>query len=208
MSDPIISEEGDLTQLEAYPSYWIIDPLDGTREYIAGTPEFSICIAHVTQGKPDFAVIYAPYYNKAIGLNFNRDVFCWEHGQLSLVSAPVVSKKPYVIVSNFSYEKPRLDRFISLLEESELLGKIERRSQSSAIKFMLLAEGRVHLYPKLGRIMQWDMAAGMCICEALGIPVTDLIGKSISLSSKQMDQSGFFMGDYQPEFTQIYQDLA
>lgn len=202
---PVISEEGPLASRglrETWSSYWVVDPLDGTREYIAGGDEFAICVARVQNRQPDIGMIYSPAKRLGYFVGPDQQVKMWDDGLWSRLEAPEFkADDPYVVVSNFSYAKPKLKRFLEVLAQSAWTEKsIEMKSRSSALKFGDLACGRANLYPKLGPIMQWDIAAGYAILKALDLPFCNLDGQAIEFLPEQLKQIGFFAGDYQDAF--------
>ncbi len=198
---PVISEEGVLLPQEeraSWDRYWVLDPLDGTRDYIAGSDNFAICLARIQNGVPDIGMIYSPAKNLGYFVAPDQEVWVWQSGEWTALT-PIDRRleDPYTIISNFSYSKPRLMTFLSELEQSKWgrSKSIDHVSMSSALKFGEIACGRATLYPKLGPIMQWDIAAGYAILCALNLPFVNLDGSSLTFSAGQLKQHGFFAGD-------------
>lgn len=169
---PILSEESkalDIEQRKSWEKYWLIDPLDGTREFLARTDEFSINVALIENHKPILGVIYIPvaksmyYATPSIGAfkkNKNVPAVAIQARKLDL-SAPVI------VASRRHTGNSLLAGFLNNL------ACYERISAGSALKFCLVAEGRADVYPRFGDTSEWDTAAGQCILEAAGGAVLD-----------------------------------
>jgi 3'(2'), 5'-bisphosphate nucleotidase len=170
---PIVSEErAESHETGAMPSFFLVDPLDGTRPFMAGKPDFCVLIALIEAGKPVAGAIHAPAMNR-----------CWWAGGHAytasgpdLVHAREIHPKPggtdVAIVSRDSAG----DDSCGLCAE---LGAHQILRENSALKFARLADGEADIYPRRGRTMQWDIAAGDAILRALGGGVFDLDGKPL-----------------------------
>jgi 3'(2'), 5'-bisphosphate nucleotidase len=145
--------------------FFLVDPLDGTREFVNRNPDFTVNIALIRDGAPVVGVVYAParsvLYGGRPGLAFCAQTEDHEPGPrrtISVRSAPAV---PYIVASR-SHRTPETDAFIASRGTAELI------SVGSSLKFCLLAAGEADLYPRFGRTMEWDTAAGDAILRAAG----------------------------------------
>ena len=160
--------------------FWLVDPLDGTKEFISRNGEFTVNIALVEGGRPVMGVVYAP----AIGRMFCGTVGVGAtaqevdaDGELSEpipieVRAP--SKAGLVVVASRSHRDAKTDEYLTQYKVAELT------SAGSSLKFCLVAAGEADLYPRLGRTMEWDTAAGHAILAAAGGAVETLDGKPLT----------------------------
>ncbi|SMY37745.1 3'(2'),5'-bisphosphate nucleotidase CysQ [Photobacterium malacitanum] len=167
---PIISEESPQTdwhQRQHWSSFWLVDPLDGTKEFINKNGEFTVNIALVENGKPILAVVYAPALNKAWLGDGKTAWLVTKAGKevIRLLPATVPT-----VVGSRSHPSVELEAYLQQLGEHKLV------AVGSSLKFCLVAEGRAQYYPRLGPTMMWDTAAGQCIAESAGATVNDLDG--------------------------------
>jgi 3'(2'), 5'-bisphosphate nucleotidase len=176
-SIPILSEEGDEIPFEVrsnWSLFWMIDPLDGTKEFVGQNGEFTVNIALIKEGVPIFGVVYSPVQKKMY------------YGGTALQKAYIeVDKEPAielkhiacrelsyfdaldcvrVAISRSFQNKPTLD-FISHYKNTEL------RTMGSSLKFMILAEGNADIYPRFAPTMEWDTAAAHAILLSIGYNV-------------------------------------
>lgn len=176
---PILSEEGgeDFTGPDAKGRYWLIDPLDGTKEFVKRNDEFTVNIALIEDGKPVLGVVLAPVFNvayiaaKGVGA-FKID----ERGQQYPIH---VSGKPdegqnWRVMGSRSHANPHLERWL------KQLGPHETRSMGSSLKFGIIAEGSADVYPRLGPTSLWDTAAAQAVIEQAGGRVVTLEGAPLS----------------------------
>ena len=182
---PIISEENrqlDFSERKSWESCWIVDPLDGTKEFIKRNGEFTVNIALVTKGNPILGVIYVPvsktlYFtkedaSKAYKLILESEAISVE--SIFLNASEILpaqnSAEVIKIVGSRSHLNADTERFISEIEKEN---KVEIVSKGSSLKFCLVAEGEAHIYPRYAPTMEWDTAAGQAICQAAGVKVID-----------------------------------
>ena len=181
---PIISEENkneDFSARKNWEFCWIVDPLDGTKEFIKRNGEFTVNIALCKNGMPVLGVIYVPvtrelyYADVDKGQSF-KSVLNEKHELTSplftskdlIHPATKGSKKLRVVGSRSHMNQETLD-FISEKEKS--FESIEVVSKGSSLKFCLVAEGKADVYPRFAPTMEWDTAAGQAICAAVGLKV-------------------------------------
>ena len=182
MQLPLLSEEGKNIPYEerrSWDLFWLVDPLDGTKEFIKRNGEFTVNIALIQQGRPVLGVIYIPvmdiFYFGARGLGSycidNTTVLSAGSLEEILNSA---SKLPLVrrhapcvtVVGSRSHMSGETEHFINDLKERH--GEIEFISAGSSLKFCLIAEGKADVYLRFAPTMEWDSAAGQAIVEQAG----------------------------------------
>lgn len=180
---PIISEENKEVAYEIRKNWqtcWMVDPLDGTKEFIKRNGEFTVNIALIEHGSPVMGVIYVPvtqelyYATVKEGKAFKELV---ENGfvadEILKKPTPIKPSKPsegiVKVIGSRSHMSEETQAFINAL--SGKYDSVEMVSKGSSLKFCLLAEGEAHVYPRYAPTMEWDTAAGHAICKALGINV-------------------------------------
>lgn len=179
---PIISEENKqaaYSERKDWKRCWIVDPLDGTKEFIKRNGEFTVNIALVDHGNPVLGVIYVPVTNTLY--------FTSEDGQASyryivqdtvidvediLIKSeginPVPQSEPVKVVGSRSHLNEDTKAFISKMNK-----EVSIVAKGSSLKFCVIAEGGAHVYPRFAPTMEWDTAAGHAICAAVGLEVID-----------------------------------
>jgi 3'(2'), 5'-bisphosphate nucleotidase len=182
---PIISEENkqlDYSQRKDWEFCWIVDPLDGTKEFIKRNGEFTVNIALIKNGNPLLGVIYVPvsktlYYtledaSKSYKIDLeNEDVSLDFIFKNSIEIKPSENNNGLIrIVGSRSHLNEATKEFISKIENNK---KTEIVSKGSSLKFCLVAEGTADVYPRFAPTMEWDTAAGQAICQAVGVQVID-----------------------------------
>ncbi len=161
---PVLSEEGADTPYATrsdWSQYWLVDPLDGTKEFIKRNGEFTVNIALIDRHVPVLGVVWAPA--KAVG-------YAGAHGLGALriegeVRAPMQVRKaasPPVFVVSRSHKDAALETLLDKLPEHDAV------STGSSLKFCLVADGSADLYPRTGPTSEWDTAAGQCVVECAG----------------------------------------
>ena len=181
---PIISEENKQTDYsirKTWETCWVVDPVDGTKEFIKRNGEFTVNIALVTNGKPVLGVIYVPaskvlyFADVAKEEGFKADLDSHETSMDVILdrATPLrpkqgVSNPVQVVGSRSHMSQDTLD----YMETLKATGKdVEVVSKGSSLKFCLVAEGHADVYPRFAPTMEWDTAAGQAICNAVGIEV-------------------------------------
>ncbi len=173
--EPVVAEErftGDPVWFGDSPAFWLVDPLDGTREYIARNGEFTVNIARIEAGRPCFGVVHAP----ALGLTWWTDPLSGAAlmhapgGPTRTIVARTPGEGPLIVTASRSHgSAAQLDALLARL------GPVERRRVGSSLKFCRLAEGTVDLYPRFGPTMEWDTAAGDAVLRAAGGVIIDAV---------------------------------
>ena len=188
---PVISEEGGLPPFRErgqWPTYWLIDPLDGTKEFVNRNGEFTVNIALVNEGRPVFGVVHVPVMDKTyIGCE-GRGAELRAAGELPQpIRVAASSARPVRIVGSRSYRGSSLDAFIAGLGDCELV------PMGSSLKFCVVAEGGADVYPRLGPTSEWDTAAAQAVVEQAGGSVVTLDGKPMKYNQKEDILNPYFM---------------
>lgn len=188
---PVLSEEGkniEYNERKNWEYFWLIDPLDGTKEFINRNGEFTVNIALINKGTPILGVVYVPvqevlYYsyvpNGAYMIkNINSNAFKGKNVNsiLSRSSKLPLSRKRdnFLVVGSRSHMNDDTKEYIEKVKKK--YGDIEIVSRGSSLKICMVAEGEANLYPRFGPTMEWDTAAGHCIAIGAGLEVTQKDG--------------------------------
>ncbi|HLR90812.1 MAG TPA: 3'(2'),5'-bisphosphate nucleotidase CysQ [Balneolaceae bacterium] len=166
---PVISEEGGIPAYEIrkeWSKFWLVDPLDGTKEFINKNGEFTVNIALIEAGKPVFGVVYVPvtgvcYYGAKGEGSFKSDK---EGSEQRIFSEKPDLSKPVTIVSSRSHGNDRMDEILRI----EGIEPGRKMIAGSSLKFCLVAEGIADIYPRFGPTMEWDTAAGDAVFRYSG----------------------------------------
>jgi len=166
---PILSEEGSnisYDERKKWSDFWLVDPLDGTKEFIKGNGDFTVNIAFIRENQPVFGVVYAPakdvLYYGGIGFGAFR-VFGGKKESIGRSSPNKLT-----IVTSKSHMNDETRAFIDRLKEITGNREIETVSVGSSLKICLVAEGKATLYPRLGPTMEWDTAAAHAVLKGAG----------------------------------------
>ena len=170
---PVLSEESadevDFATRAGWSRYWLVDPLDGTKDFVKRNGEFTVNVALIERHAPVLGVVAAPVtgvsYAAGRGLGARRYD---PDGTTSVLRVRTSAAKPWRVAASRSHLDRRTEAFI------RNLGPSERVSIGSSLKFCLLAEGGVDVYPRFGPTSEWDTAAAQCVVEQAGGRVTDL----------------------------------
>ena len=185
---PVISEEAELPPFEVrqhWPYFWLIDPLDGTREFLNRNGEFTVNIALIAENRPVLGVVHAP----ALGLTYYASELhgarkeTRHHPARSITVRPA-SRKP-VAVQSRSHASADEEKVL------QVFGVKERIAVGSSLKFCLIADGRANLYYRHGPTMEWDTAAGQAIVEAAGGSVSTRTREPLRYNKPSLKNSSF-----------------
>ncbi len=188
---PVLSEEGrDIPYSERrdWSAFWLVDPLDGTKEFVKRNGEFTVNIALVRERRPALGVIYVPVQDKLFwgtaktgawrvdgaaesGLGDNLRAHDMTAVLAGAVKLPCEAQRlsVFTIIGSRSHKGPDLDAFIEEMRHRH--GVVEYISAGSSLKICRVAEGAAHIYPRLGPTMEWDTGAGQAIAESAGAVV-------------------------------------
>ncbi|WP_312053295.1 3'(2'),5'-bisphosphate nucleotidase CysQ [Pantoea brenneri] len=176
---PVLSEE-DPPAWEVrqhWQRYWLVDPLDGTKEFIKRNGEFTVNIALIDAGKPVLGVVYAP----ALGVMYSAaEGKAWkeEGGHREQIQARD-ARPPLVVVSRSHGDDDEMKQYLKQLGEHQTV------ATGSSLKFCLVAEGKAQLYPRFGPTNIWDTGAGHAVAMAAGAHVHDWQGKTLDYAPRE-----------------------
>lgn len=189
---PVLSEESagiTFAERSQWETYWLIDPLDGTKEYVKRNGEFTVNIALIHRHKPVLGVVYAPVpditYFSTAGSGAYKMVGK-EKPELIHVNTQA-SKIPVVVGSRSHQAEDLLKIYLSRL------GPCQMKPVGSSLKFCLVAEGAADVYPRLGPTSEWDTAAAHCVVESAGGRIMDLRGESLLYNTKPSLLNPYFI---------------
>jgi 3'(2'),5'-bisphosphate nucleotidase len=182
---PILAEEeaagGTIPDLGR--AFFLVDPLDGTKEFITKTGEFTVNIALVRDGEPALGVVYAPAISKLYLGRRGKGAWLRRVGAGAEPEPIRARKSPaegLVAVASRSHRGPETDAFLSTLNITDFA------AAGSSLKFCLIAEGLADVYPRLGRTMEWDTGAGQAVLEAAGGRVVEFgTGRALRYGKKE-----------------------
>ncbi len=176
---PILSEEGKsipYSDRQKWNFFWMVDPLDGTKEFVLRNDEFTVNIAFLKNGLPLFGVVYAPVIKKLYfgarglgsflfeGLYKNEDFETFRQKSIKLpISA---QKKDFFVLASRNHLNTSTNEFLDELRARH--PNLSFKSIGSSLKFCLIAEGNAHIYPRLAPTMEWDTAAGHAVLKYAG----------------------------------------
>ena len=194
---PVLSEEQELPDFElrkSWSRYWLVDPMDGTREFVERTGEFTINVALIEQGVATLGVVYLPL-EKIAYIGIPEQAFAVKaenHRQTSLRVSTVGQSASLTVLSSSRYQGEKLERCILYLAEH--FGDVERLPAGSALKFCYLAEGRGDISPRFSPCCEWDTAAGQAVLEAAGGSLVDLEFNPLRYNQQSSIMSPNFYG--------------
>ncbi|MFL6591501.1 MAG: 3'(2'),5'-bisphosphate nucleotidase CysQ [Luteimonas sp.] len=188
---PVLSEESaeDVPTVvrRQWRQLWLVDPLDGTREFVKRNGEFTVNIALIDEGVPVLAVVQAPatgaLWHAVRGAGaFRRD------GDIDVpLAARSPAAAPLRVAASRSHADPRTSALM------QRIGDVEAVPLGSSLKFCRIAEGGMDLYPRFGPTSEWDTAAGQCVLEAAGGAVIDLKGRALRYNRRDTILNGEFI---------------
>jgi len=179
---PIISEESGLPDFEErrqWVRYWLIDPLDGTKEFVSRNGEFTVNIALIEKNRPVFGVVHVPVHGKTyVGCEGVGAVVRNGKQPPQPIRVVAESREPVRVVGSRSHRGASLDAYLAALGPHDMV------PMGSSLKFCVNAEGGADLYPRLGPTSEWDTAAAQAVVEQAGGRVITLDGKSMAYNAK------------------------
>ncbi len=203
---PVLSEESSeilYSERSGWERYWLVDPLDGTKEFVSRNGEFTVNIALIRGHAPVLGVVHAPalqrdYYGHVGGGAFRADGD--GGGRPIHVQSPAQS--PLRVVGSRSHAGGSLDRLLGRLGEHTLV------PMGSSLKFCLVAEGAADFYPRLGPTSEWDTAAAQAVVEAAGGAVLDLQGGPLRYNTRREVLNPFFivLGDQRRDWLALLRE--
>jgi 3'(2'), 5'-bisphosphate nucleotidase len=194
---PVLSEESaklDYRERASWSRFWLVDPLDGTKEFINRNGEFTVNIALIDGQRPVLGVVYVP----VLGVIYSGCIGLGAFKQKSECKPEIIRVRRYsggrpIVVASRSHAGPETGAFLKSIGEHDVV------SMGSSLKFCLVAEGTADIYPRLGPTMEWDTAAAQCVVEAAGGRVTDIGRRPLSYNKESLLNPWFLVsgaGDY------------
>ncbi len=180
---PLLSEESteiDFAIRSQWRQYWLVDPLDGTREFVNRNGEFTVNIALINNHTPIFGVVYVPVSGVTYTGIEKQGASRQDSGQAPVrihVRKPCAN--PVVVVGSRSHANPKLLHHLAAIGDYELV------SMGSSLKFCLVAEGKADFYPRLGLTSEWDTAAAHAVVNAAGGKIITLDGVPLQYNTKE-----------------------
>lgn len=201
---PVLSEEGKAIPYEErkdWKQLWIIDPIDGTKEFIKRNGEFTVNIALIENQRPVIGVIFVPvtgelYFstreNGAYKVTISTTEFDINKDLLNAVQLPLDREdKTFTVVASRSHMSPETEEYVAEMQEKH--GKVNLISKGSSLKLCMVAEGQSDCYPRFAPTMEWDTAAGQAICEHAGCQVIDWGTKENMLYNREELLNNWFL---------------
>ncbi|MFO7821523.1 MAG: 3'(2'),5'-bisphosphate nucleotidase CysQ [Lentisphaeria bacterium] len=188
---PVISEEGDLSTAAHCPeSFWLVDPLDGTKEFIKGLDDFTVNIALVVEKMPALGIVYLPATGVMYYAVKGEGAWRQKAGEKEprRIQATGNLEKPLTAVVSRSHASPETEAFL------KKLGVQNTIARGSSLKMCAVAEGSADIYPRLNPTWYWDTAAGASVALEAGCHLTDPKGNPLDYDlSRAMKHYGFVL---------------
>ena len=182
---PVISEEGAKKPIKS-SRFFLVDPLDGTKSFIKGTGEFTVNIGLIEEKRAKAGVIYIPTQDK---IYFGDGNTAYKNG--AQIWCRKVPQRNVVVVASKSHLDNETKAYIDGLKSK--YGEVQFSSAASSLKFCMIAEGLADIYPRFGRTMEWDTAAGQAIVQSAGGKVTNPDGSEFVYAKNDIWENGNFI---------------
>jgi 3'(2'), 5'-bisphosphate nucleotidase len=185
---PIVAEEevaaGRTPEVGDGP-FWLVDPLDGTKQFIGRKGEFTVNIALIADEQPVLGVVHAPAIGSTYWGSAHGAFACGEDGRVRAIACRPRPERGLIAVASRSHRNAETDAFLAQFDVAEAV------SSGSSIKFCIVASGRADLYPRTGRTMEWDTAAGHAVVRFAGGSVTRLDGAPLTYGKAGFENPHF-----------------
>ncbi|HEY0868429.1 MAG TPA: 3'(2'),5'-bisphosphate nucleotidase CysQ [Fimbriimonas sp.] len=184
---PILSEESRTIPYEervGWRTFWLVDPLDGTKEFIKRNGEFTVNIALIEDGEATLGVVYAPVLKTTFAATRGEGAWVEADGAKSPARVQAYRGGPLKIVASRSHAGPETEELIGRLRRE--VPEIDLVSIGSSLKICLVAQGAAHLYPRLGPTMEWDVAAAHAVASEAGARITDVQGAPLRYNKEDL----------------------
>lgn len=205
---PVLSEESreiSFAERQRWQRYWLVDPLDGTREFVKRNGEFTVNIALIEGHESVLGVVYAPVTRTLYYACRGQGAYKKEAG----AAETAIKTRSWTggvarIAGSRSHADEHLKSFLSSVGDHELV------SMGSSLKFCLVAEGKADIYPRFGLTSEWDTAAAQCVVEEAGGRVTDLNGTPLRYNTKESLLNPYFLviGDLAANWARFIPEAA
>ena len=177
-----------------WKEYWLVDPLDGTKEFIKRNGEFTVNIALIKNQEPVLGVVYAPVLGVSYFAEKGKGAYKKDNnGHVSRISVQRDFTKGLTAGASRSHQGPE-DEFIKELDVRECI------SMGSSLKFCLVAEGQAHLYPRFLPTNEWDTAAAQCVAQEAGAEATDFAGRPLEYNKENLLNPSFIISSVPQQF--------
>jgi 3'(2'), 5'-bisphosphate nucleotidase len=189
---PVLSEESQevsFVERHNWQRYWLVDPLDGTREFVKRNGEFTVNIALIEGHEPVLGVVYVPVTRVLYYACRDHGAYKKEAGAaaIALKVHPWAGEGTVLVAGSRSHAGEHLKSFLDRVGDYELV------SMGSSLKLCLVAEGKADIYPRFGLTSEWDTAAAQCVVEEAGGMVADLNGTPLRYNTKESLLNPYFL---------------
>jgi len=206
-SIPILSEEGDLETDKNVDLFWLVDPLDGTKEFINRNGEFTVNIALIDKGQPVMGVVSAPAIDELFYGISGRGSFKLNAGTKDSISPAKLSDESLRVTVSRSHQSEKDKNFIKMAEST--FSKVSALKTGSSLKLCRVAEGAADIYCRFGPTYQWDIAAGQAVVVSCGGEVNCLqkAPLSYSFNSEKKNPEFYCVGDGSYDWERMVQGV-
>ena len=197
---PVLSEESGAQAFAArrrWRRYWLVDPLDGTREFVKRSGEFTVNIALIEDGRPRIGVVYAPVKGVSFYAAAGAQAFKHAGGAAAPIRVKKFNREKAVMATSRSHTSKAVDAYRARLAAE--VEQVEITAMGSSLKICLVAEGRADIYPRLAPTSEWDTAAAHCILEAAGGNLTNIKGNPLTYNKPSL-LNPWFLATGDPDF--------
>lgn len=192
---PVLSEESSAVPYQVRKSwarFWLVDPLDGTKEFIKRNGEFTVNIALIEHNRPVLGVVHAPASGITYYAGMKQGSFRQQSGKEKIkITVANYTGGTLKIVASRSHKVKAVEQFLQNIDNYECIGI------GSSLKLCLIAEGSAHLYPRLGPTMEWDTAAAQCVVEEAGGVVKNINNNPLYYNKPDLHNPHFIAADPQ-----------
>jgi len=178
---PVLSEESaaiDWPERRAWSRYWLVDPLDGTREFVKKNGEFTVNIALIEEGRPVLGVVYAPALDWLLAGGPGLGTL-WQQGTARGEARVAAAPETLRVAASRSHRDPATQAYL------DRIGAVDTVGLGSSLKFCKIATGEIDLYPRFGPTSEWDTGAAQAVLEGAGGGVFTLDGHPLRYNSKE-----------------------
>jgi len=185
---PVLSEEGSAVPVEErrrWASFFLVDPLDGTKEFVHGRDEFTVNVARIEDGRPTLGVVHAPVLGITWAAAEGEGAWRFEGAARTRLATRTTDPERLALVCSRSHAGPALEKVLAARPD------IEAKSFGSSLKFCMVASGDADLYPRLGPTMEWDTGAAQCVVEQAGGQVLGLEGEPLGYNKAVLRNPSF-----------------
>lgn len=187
---PILSEEGadqSFDLRKGRKKFWLVDPLDGTKEFIKRNGEFTVNIALIVDGRPELGIVHAPVIDRTYLGDVGTGAWVVESGNMRSINAGGTGEDRLKVVASRSHAGDDLKAFLDKFPPHDLV------SMGSSLKLCLVASGEADIYPRLGPTMEWDTGAAHAVVKAAGGEVVNLAGDPLGYNKENLLNSYFIV---------------